>query len=137
MFDDTHGEELSGLEVQCRGASHDQLFDIAQLGGVSLADLMANVTGGMDQIRRICASFPDRMLEWNHEEEDGTPIPCTRQSFFDEDYTFTLPIVMAWVNTIRVDAKTGDTVSSSNQTFTESDVDLTDLPMIYPPVAPE
>jgi hypothetical protein len=127
-FDDTHGEELAGLEIRCRGASHDQLFDIALLGGVDFHNLMET---GIDSLRRISASFPERMLDWNHEDEDGRPIPCTKEAFLDEDYTFTVPIVQAWVNTIRADPKTGATIALRHEPepATIPADDLSDLPM--------
>jgi hypothetical protein len=127
-FDDTHGEELAGLEITCRGASHDQLFDIALLGGVDFTNLMAT---GIESIRRISASFPDRMIDWNHEDEQGRPIPCTKESFFAEDYTFTVPVIEAWVNTIRADPKTGATIALRHESepVTEPTEDLSDLPM--------
>ena len=127
-FDDTHGEELAGLEITCRGASHDQLFDIANLGGVSVAELLS---GGIDKIRALCESFPGRMIDWNHETEDGVPLPATKEVFLDEDYTFTIPVVMAWVNTIRARPKSGEVISSARHTLTEEEPseDLSDLPM--------
>jgi hypothetical protein len=128
MFDDSHGEELSGLEITCRGASHDQLFDIASLSNIDLENL---VGPGLDKIRALCHSFPDRIIDWNHEDEDGTPLAATVESFLDEDYSFTLPIVIAWVNTIRANPKSASMVSSTKQTFTDEQTpeDLSDLPM--------
>lgn len=130
-FDDTHGEELAGLEVITRGASHDQLFDIVKLGGITLDELLSH---GIDRIRALCESFPSRMVDWNHEDENGAPIPCTAAAFLAEDYTFTIPIVLAWVNTVRAQPKSGDVVSSGRQTIIaagaeDGQEDLADLPM--------
>lgn len=128
IFDESHGEELAGLEVLTRGASFNQLFDIAKLGGVDLMNLMET---GVDKIRDICESFPDRIIDWNHEDEDGRPIPATKEYFLDEEYTFTLPIVAAWVNTIRADPKNAATIGLHREAPPEEEKpdDLSDLPM--------
>jgi len=126
-FDDTNGEELAGLEVVTRGASLDQLFDIAKLGNVDLLKLLET---GIDELRAIYAGFPSRIVDWNHEDEEGRPIPADAANFFDEDYTFTLPILVAWVNTIRADPKNASTIGLSKEAATsETPEDLSDLPM--------
>jgi hypothetical protein len=127
-FDDTHGEELAGLEITTRGASHDQLFDIALLGGVDLNNLLES---GIDKLRHICRTFPTRIVDWNHEDEDGRPIPATAENFLDEDYTFTIPIVQAWMNTVRTDPKNSATVGVSQVLLPDPElsVNLSDLPM--------
>lgn len=127
-FDDSHGEELAGLIIRCRGASHKHLFMIAKLGGVDLTQLMET---GIDALNEICESFPSRIIDWNHEDEDGRPIPAIAEYFLDEDYTFTIPIVSAWVNTIRANPKSAATISSMKQSFAEEEApdDLSDLPM--------
>lgn len=128
-FDDTHGEELAGLEILTRGASLEQLFDVASLGGI---DIMNLVGTGLDTARRICATFPDRIVSWNHEDEDGRPIPPTAANFADEDYSFTIPIVAAWMNTIRADPKNARVIGVHQEAPSESEippVDLSGLPM--------
>lgn len=127
-FDDTHGEELTGLEVTTRGASLGQLFDIAKLGKVDLHELLET---GIDDLRGIYESFPSRIIDWNHQDEDGRPIPADSAHFYDEDYTFTLPVLVAWLHTIRADPKNASTIGL-NQAPAEPDKsadDLSDLPM--------
>jgi len=127
-FDESHGEELEGLIVECRGASHQQLFEIARLGNFDLHNLM---TEGIDALAALCQTFPDRIIDWNHQDEEGRPIPPTLEAFLDEDYTFSLPIVTAWVNTVRANPKNATTISSIQQRFAEeaAPADLSDLPM--------
>lgn len=129
VFDESHGDELTGLEVIARGASLSQLFDIAKLGNVDLMELLES---GIDKLRGIYEGFPSRLIDWNHEDEEGRPVPATAENFFDEDYTLTLPILVAWVNTIRADPKNAQTIGL-NSRVVESDgrapEDLSDLPM--------
>lgn len=128
IFDETHGEELAGLEVIARGASLGQLFDIAKLGNV---DLTALLESGIEKLRGIYDGFPSRIVDWNHEDEDGRPIPATAENFFDEDYAFTLPILIAWMHTIRGDPKNASTIGLRNEPLSTdmSADDLSDLPM--------
>lgn len=127
-FDESHGEELAGLEVVARGASLGQLFDIAKLGNV---DLLALLETGIDELRGIYEGFPSRLIDWNHEDEEGRPVSATAENFFDEDYSLTLPIVVAWVNTIRADPKNAETIGLKRTIESDGRApeDLSDLPM--------
>lgn len=127
-FDETMGEELAGLEIATRGATMDQIMDIAHLGGVDFTNLMES---GIEQLRGILHSFPDRIVDWNYEDEKGRPIPATKENFLDEDYTFTQPVLMAWMNLIRSDPKNAAALDAAKPPppAEETPDDLSDLPM--------
>lgn len=127
-FDASMGEELDGLEIVTRGATMDQILDIAMLGGVDFTNLMAT---GVDKLRGILHSFPDRIMDWNHETEEGAPIPATRENFLDEDYTFTQPVLIAWMDLIRADPKNASALAGAepSEAPERQSEDLSDLPM--------
>jgi hypothetical protein len=89
-------DHMVGLEVICRGPTRRQLFQIAALGDVDLDSLQGQ---GVEQLDQLCQQFGDRIIAWNHEDEDGNPLPPTGAVLDDEDPDFTLALVRAWMMT--------------------------------------
>ena len=91
-------EEYEGLEVMARSVSIDEYLKITKL-----ADKMTT-TPGEEQVRELFSWFARRLVSWNLEDEDGTPIPATLQGLLGEELGFATKVVMAWVNkVVRVD----------------------------------
>lgn len=91
-------EEYEGLEVMARSVSIDEYLKITRL-----ADEMTT-RPGEEQVKEMFAWFAKRLVSWNLEDEDGTPVPATLHGLLGEELPFATAIVMAWVNkVVRVD----------------------------------
>lgn len=110
----------AGLEIVCRKPTLDQLFEIAQMGDIKLSEALSRE--GIIRIRNLCGAFPERIIEWNYQDEDGNPLPPTFEVFAAEDYTFQLPVINAWIDLIRADPE------NARELGTEK-LDITNIPM--------
>lgn len=90
-------EHMVGLEVLCYGPTKGQLFRIARLGDVDLDNLESIPGDKIRELDELTTSMADRIIEWNHEDEDGSPLLPTRAVLDQEDYDFSLPLVRAWM----------------------------------------
>jgi hypothetical protein len=84
-FEDT--EDLAGLEVQVRSKSLGEYLEI-----VGLKD---SAIDGPVLIRQL-EEFAKALVSWNLEEEDGTPVPPTRDAVFAQDKDMMLTIATRW-----------------------------------------
>lgn len=91
-------DHMVGLEVICRGPTRRQLFMIAKLGNVDLDSLSAD---SIEVLDLLASEFGDRIIEWNHQDEEGNDLPPTSATLDDEDWEFTMPLVRAWMLTIQ------------------------------------
>jgi hypothetical protein len=92
-------EHMVGLEVIVRGPTRRQLFQIAKLGKTDLDDLASAGDDSIEQLDQLCNDMGGRIIEWNHEDEEGNPLPATAAVLDEEDPDFTLPLVRAWMLT--------------------------------------
>lgn len=81
--------DYPGLEVQVRTMTMGQLFrvwtnDDASNGSAPTFEM-----------------FLDRIVSWNLEEGDGTPVPVTREAIEGEDDDLISAILKQWVDAIR------------------------------------
>lgn len=81
--------EYPGLEVRVRSMTMGQLFktwtgDETSNGAAATYGLLI-----------------DRIVSWNLEEEDGTPIPVTREAVDDQDDDMILAIQKQWLAAVR------------------------------------
>jgi hypothetical protein len=112
VFDET--TDYPGLEVQVRTLTMGQLVGVwTGEGGGSSA--------------RTFELFMDRLVGWNLEDEDGKPVPVTREAVEAEDDDMVNAIVRRWTDAVLgVPAPLGDG-SSSGGTSPEESV-LTEIP---------
>lgn len=77
--------DYPGLEVQVRTLSLGQLLAIRAKGQAG-----EDATSGMVDL------FADRLVAWNLEAEDGTPVPATREAVEAEDDDMILAVINRW-----------------------------------------
>jgi hypothetical protein len=46
---------------------------------------------------RQLEAFGDALVSWNLEDEDGTPVPCTREGLFSIDNDLALALATEWI----------------------------------------
>lgn len=98
-FDDP---EFDGLEVRARAVPVGQFLDI-----VGLADAVD--AGGFGELTQeqtvqaftatanLLSSFADVLVDWNVENEDGSPVPATLEGLRQQEFTFVMQIIRAWM----------------------------------------
>jgi hypothetical protein len=112
VFDET--TDWPGLEVQVRTLSMGQLVSVwsGEGGGTSV---------------RTFELFMDRLVGWNLEDEDGRPVPATREAVEAEDDDMVNAIVKKWTDAVLgVPAPLGVNSSSGETSAAESV--LTEIP---------
>ena len=90
-------DHMVGLEVICRGPTRRQLFMITRLGYIDINDLDEE---SIQQLDVLCDEFAERIIEWNHADEAGQPLPATKATLDEEDWQFTFPLVQGWMLTV-------------------------------------
>lgn len=83
--------EYPGLEVQVRSLSMGQL--IAARTGKDDDD-------GKDGTEALIELLADRIIGWNLEDEDGTPVPTTLEAMKGEDSDLIMAIVDQWTDAV-------------------------------------
>ena len=87
---------LHGLEVTTKGLSIGRLRTM-----MGLTSEMGK--GGEEQAKAAEAlfdQFAHVLVSWNREEDDGTPVPATREGIAEEDLSFMIGLVMAWMDAV-------------------------------------
>jgi hypothetical protein len=90
-------EELKGLEVHLRGKTLGEYLEI-----IGLKDSEVDGPVLVRQLDELAAS----LISWNLEEEDGTPVPATREAVFAQDKDLMMKVAVEWFERLegKVDA---------------------------------
>jgi hypothetical protein len=92
IFED---DDLAGLEILARSVSLGQMLAISGEGRVGKVD-----TEDAEQTQGMFEMFAGALVQWNLEEEDGTPIPVTMEGLQGLDTEFVTAIIEAWTSAI-------------------------------------
>lgn len=95
--DDT---EFAGLEVRAKSLSIDNFLRVAPLMELAGKDRDGFSADDMAQIDEIFTVFAGALVDWNLEQEDGTPVPATREGLGRQDLAFGLAVAMQWLKTV-------------------------------------
>lgn len=74
-----------------RGKTLDEYLHL-----MSLTDTGDNTEGNSELIRQL-EEFGASLIEWNLEDEDGKPIPCTRDGLFSIDNDLAFALASEWM----------------------------------------
>jgi hypothetical protein len=97
IFDD---DEYRGLEVVVRSASIGAYLDFTEMGrDIGEAGNLRNeqVKGRVEQ---LLDGFATALVEWNLQEDDGTPVPATLAGVRAQEYVFMLPVINTWLDAV-------------------------------------
>lgn len=109
------GSHLDGLFVQAKSISMGEVMNLG-----SEAD-KARQGAGVDEISNLIKRFSEELVEWDLEDEDGTPTPPTLEGLLSHDPNVVLPIVLAWFDAmLQVDDELGKGSNSGNSFPEES-----------------
>jgi hypothetical protein len=92
------GHDLAGLEVTMRGLSVDGMVKVATLGSALRA--ATDVAAQAVKAGELFTLLASKLVAWNLEEEDGTPVPATLEGVQDQDLALVTEILTAWVGEI-------------------------------------
>lgn len=98
-----YGDETDYPQAVARGRSLDEYLHLMGYDEVE-EDTDEDEKG---RVRQQLEAFGDSLIEWNLEEEDGTPIPATRQALFHQiDQGLALALATEWLERLggKVDA---------------------------------
>lgn len=92
------GHELHGLEVVTKGLSVEATFEMATLAAGLSGDSATEVK--VETANMLFAGFADRLVSWNLEEDDGTPVPATLAGVQDQDMGFMIALISTWMDAV-------------------------------------
>jgi hypothetical protein len=114
--------DLDGLEITAHSVSMDTFLEFEELsnryfGGKTGRDEKADMA--IQSFRKMLDMFASVLVSWNLEDEDGKPVPATREELGREDPGFVFDVIVKWMEAAAgVSAPLSET-SSSGETSAE------------------
>lgn len=107
-------EEFREVTAIARGRTLNEYLEL--MGYIEAAD--DDRSGAMRQLEK----FAEGLLEWNVEEEDGTPTPPTRDEFFNLDPDLGFALATEWLEILggKVDAPLDEPSTSGEPSLVAS-----------------
>lgn len=87
-------DEYDGLVVRANSATVEEFLAMQAL--VSSDDVENAVEATEDLLKR----FAGFLVEWNVEQDDGTPVPATYEGVKKQDFAFINMIIWAWMEAL-------------------------------------
>jgi hypothetical protein len=101
--------DYEGLEVRCKAL---KLGRLRKLLAVTGKGDMSN-----EELDELFGILEEGLLSWNLEDEDGNPVPTTREGINDQEVPFILDIVDTWIDGMTGVGEDLGKGSSSGETF--------------------
>lgn len=105
------GSELDGATVKVRSMPFGQFTAMVGLAGTvgeaineaaTAEKILANIDPqDVAQMGRFLAGFGEALVEWDLEEEDGSPIPATVEGVAGLDTDVALEMIMPWLDALQ------------------------------------
>lgn len=92
--------ELDGLEVRATGGSLGDYLVISELADLAEVLHTATKQEAAKRIGEVVAHFAETLVDWNLEDEDGTPVPATAEGLRRQDPELIIAIVRAWMDAV-------------------------------------
>jgi hypothetical protein len=90
--------ELAGLEVTTRKISLEGLLEIVDMIDVVQGFDSKNIEPvGLKMVKDLFARFAAVLSEWNVDDDDDQPVPCTIEGLLSLEAEFVLAVIEAWV----------------------------------------
>lgn len=85
--------DYEGLEVKVKSIPLGKFLKFANLLEI---DSKNPSSEDMKELESLFGSFAEVLVEWNLEDEDGQPVPCTSEGLFAQDLDMVLTIILEW-----------------------------------------
>jgi len=81
--------EYDGLEIRMKGLRLGRVRKLLQVSNGELGD---------SELDEMFELIEEGLVSWNLEDEDGTPVPTTREGLDDQEMSFVMDIVATWLD---------------------------------------
>ncbi|MFD3802649.1 hypothetical protein ACFWTC_03250 [Streptomyces sp. NPDC058619] len=95
-LDFEEGHDYHGCEAVLRRLTLGEWLEITGMGAGT-----PEVRHVGDQLRKMA----DKLISWNLEEEDGTPVPTTQEAVLAQDQALMLAILNGWMDSLSKEAE--------------------------------
>lgn len=118
------GTEYDGLEITTKSLSVGEMQEITKTSAGISEKGISTTLGMVEASAEVLQRFADSIIEWNLEEDDGTPIRPSLNNVMNQEAAFVHTIVTAWMQaTVGVSADLGKD-SGSGGTFPEATIPM-------------
>lgn len=100
---------LTGFEMKTKVPGLDQIDAITDMVTIDLSSGRPTKED-VAKLRTFCEAMATCITEWNLEDDDGSPVPCTQVNLLAQDIEFLLPLAMGWLDALN----SADLASSLN-----------------------
>lgn len=109
-------EDYPGLEITTKSVSTGRLMKLMRMA-VRLQDKDVSDASGLTEedaeaVDALFSGFAQALVSWNLEDEDGNPVPATKEGVYDQDFDFILSLINDWIGV--VSGTPGDLGKGSN-----------------------
>lgn len=101
--------DYEGLEVRCKALKLGRVRKLMSVVGKSE---MTN-----DELAALFGILEEGLISWNLEDENGDPVPATREGIDDQEVPFILDIVDTWLDGMTGVSEDLGKGSDSGETF--------------------
>lgn len=88
--------DMAGLEVIATGMRMEMLIRSAGLSGRS-AEEVGQDSAAVDV---LFSGFAATLVSWNVEDDNGVPVPATKEGLYTQELAFVLEIIGAWTSAV-------------------------------------
>lgn len=95
--------ELDGLVVRAKSVpigTFLRMQALVEMAGGKDDVTVSGVSGGLAAMGELAARFAKALVEWNLEDDEGNPVPCTRDGVLSIDIDLFLEITMQWMTAV-------------------------------------
>jgi hypothetical protein len=90
-----------GLEVVTKRVTVDGLMEFIGLAeGLDKVNSEHASPEDLKRVGQLFSRFAGVLVSWNVEDEDGQPVPPTREGIGSQDFQFVMEIITSWITEI-------------------------------------
>lgn len=120
-------EDHPGLEVRAKSVPLGEFLSISELAGVNGRDVTRQDTA---KVAELFSGFAGALVDWNLEDDGGTPVPATLEGLYSQDFDFALEIIVGWMESIAGVPGPLDKPSSSGSPSLEASLPMEPLSVV-------
>ncbi len=97
-------EDYPGLEIVTRSVSTGRLVKLmrmaVRLQSKDLTDASELTSEDADAVEALFSGFAKALKWWNLQDDEGRPVPATREGVEDQEFDFVLSLVNDWIEAV-------------------------------------
>lgn len=124
-------EDYPGLVIETKSVSTGRLMKLMRMA-VRLQDKDVSDASGLTEedteaVDALFSGFAQALVSWNLEDEDGNPVPTTKEGVYEQDFDLILSLINDWIEA--VSGTPGDLGKGSNSGLRFPEVSLPMVPL--------